>query len=52
MATNVSGQVKFEYGDLKSKVKVTVTENLRNTKKKKKKKKKPAPKIQKCIFWN
>ena len=31
--SNVSGQIKFEDGDLRKKVKVTVTKKLRNTKK-------------------
>ena len=30
---NVSGQIKFEDGDLRKKVKVTVTKKIQNTKK-------------------
>ena len=45
MMPYVSGQIKFEDGDLGYKVKVTVTEKLKNTKKN-------LPKIQILIFLN
>ena len=42
MVSYISGQIKFEDGDLRLKVKVTVTKKLKYTKK--------MPEIQICIF--